>query len=52
MAEAIGPRTYLVGQVLPALLELKDYEASDDDVAERAITLVDLVLDKMAKQQL
>ena len=44
MSESIGPRTYLVGKILPKLLF--SFGAPDDCVTE-AIRLADLTLDKM-----
>ncbi len=54
MAEAIGPRMYLVGRVLPVLLQLAGTAGRSVEVREvvdQALTIVDATLDEMGKER-
>lgn len=46
MPDSYGPRTYLVGQILPMLLTQKPY----DEAVREAIRLADLALDTMGNR--
>ena len=47
MPEAIGPRTYLVGRILSALLSRP--QTNDNEIVIEAIRLADLTLDAMGQ---
>lgn len=44
---SFGPRTYLIGQLLPEMLRQKP-TAEDFEIADQVVDLVDAVLDRMA----
>jgi len=52
---SIGPRVYLVGQILPAICEVRRSNDMTEKewlalVADAAVTLVDAVLDRMSHE--
>ena len=48
MPEAIGPRVYLVGRILQAMLRLRPC-AQPESLATEAVRLADLTLDAMGR---
>lgn len=51
MSESIGPRTYLVGQILPALIQKAEIKDPTlvwmKEIAEHAVKIADHALDRM-----
>lgn len=47
MSDAISPRMYLVGRILPVLISRGDTPAESDDAVIEAVRLTDLTLNAM-----
>jgi hypothetical protein len=47
MADSYGPRTYLIGQIVSALIQRSIVPIKWEQVADDAILLADLILDRM-----